>query len=225
MVVSKHSVKSLRLNRLLQIDSSPTPGRHHYSLLLLTVVQMCRGYEGIRGDGVVNLWWKSADGTDNKAAIVPNQRRINRIPFSPPLSEWPPVFFSAFSARVGNSISVFSCSSFWHLLEAGGRRDGRDVPVIRRQTWTGLLVWAIKKYSIEVLKLKSRFEHAAFVCVGQCKQVIAFVNPKDNFTETLMELMVLCRLLHKAPKNRLCSWNKNAWQDKCVSDWSVICLP
>lgn len=144
MVVSKHSAKSLRVNGLPQLDSSPTPDPHHYSPLVLTLVQMCGGYQAIRADGVVNLWWTSADGTDNKAAIVPDQRRINRIPFSPALSEWPPVFSPACSVRVGNNISVSNCSNFWHLFGAGSRRDGRDVPAIRRQTWTGLLVRATK---------------------------------------------------------------------------------
>lgn len=70
--------------------------------------------------------------------------------------------------------------------------------------------------------MKCRVEHSAFVWVGQCEKVITFINPQDNFTE--IDSMQLIVLLHKAAKYRLCSWRKSAWQDKCVSDWPVICL-
>lgn len=143
MVDSQHSVKSLRVNRPLRLDSSPTPDRHHDRPPGRTAADVAA--EGTGAAAVENLRGSSADGTDNKAAIVPDQRRINRIPFSPVLSEWPPVFFSACSARVGNNIWVYGCSNL--LLGAGGRRDGRDVPVSRRRTWTGRLVWAIGENS------------------------------------------------------------------------------
>lgn len=57
---------------------------------------MFSGFEAIGAPGCRKL---VVDGTDNKAAIVPDQRRINRIPFSPAPSEWPPVSLGATISR------------------------------------------------------------------------------------------------------------------------------
>lgn len=198
--------KSLQVNRLLQLDSGPTPGHHHHHHHrhvpppLPASVQMCGGCEGVRGAGVVNWRWTSADGTDNKAAIVPDQRRINRIPFSPHCLNGLQSFSLPALPVWANNISGSCCSNFWHLSEAGGRGATAESGADQGATLDGTAGLGHRDiFFNDVLKLKSRFENAAFVWVGQCW---------SSHLLTQRTITQILSVLHKAPKNRL-FMNKN----------------
>lgn len=127
MVVSKHSVQSLRV---ASVVSGWTAVPH----LVGTVIGRCcwlwcRCLAAFSGDGCGKLAVNECGtGQTTRLPLYRISGGLTEFLFLPQLSEWPPVFFSACSARVGNNISGSSCSNFWHLLEAGGRRDGGDDP-------------------------------------------------------------------------------------------------
>lgn len=103
----------------------------------------CANTRGARK--LVAKW--AQNGTDNKAAIVPDQRRINGIPFSVALSEWPPVPLPArLPASCVGLDSLNSCRDPCRTLalrcSTATRRQARGVPTRGRHCNSGqLLSW------------------------------------------------------------------------------------